>query len=568
MAIDQQFLDAVIAQNQAAGVTWVAGATSMLALTSTERAGRLGYVPGPGEPSLSDRERLSAANLSRHQPPLAAGLPTAIDWRNVGDKNYVSSVKDQGQCGSCVAFGTAATIDAAARVTTKIAVSDWNGSTFSDLSEAQLFFCNGESTCGTGWYPSAALGYASSAGLAPESAFPYTDHDQACALHVERKNEVTKVGSSSTLTDITEMKRRLATTGPLVTGFTVYNDFFAYSGGVYRWNQQGSSVGGHCVCVIGYDESQQAWICKNSWGTGWGMSGFFLIGYGQCGIDAVMWSIDSFAQIFLFPKVLFDSGDMGEGPGAITWLVGDVNRDRQTEICQLWDNSDRLGMIIYTWNGSAMTELWNSTNVGEGPGAVSWLIGDVNGDGQAEICQLWDNDGRLGMIIYTWNGSAMTELWNSTNVGEGPGAVSWLIGDVNGDGKAEICQQWNNSGPLGMIVYGWNGSAMGELFNSTDMGQGAGAVSWLIGDVNGDGNAEICQQWDNSGSLGMIVYGWNGSSMSTLTTSPNVGQGSGAVAWLIGDVNGDRNAEICQPWNNNGSLGLIVYGATVTPSAN
>ena len=36
--------------------------------------------------------------------------------------------------------------------------------------------------------------------------------------------------------------------------------------------------------MIGYDDTQNCWICKNSWGTGWGEDGYFKIAYGQCGM--------------------------------------------------------------------------------------------------------------------------------------------------------------------------------------------------------------------------------------------------------------------------------------------
>jgi hypothetical protein len=254
---------------------------------------------------------------------------------------------------------------------------------------------------------------------------------------------------------------------------------------------------------------------------------------------------------------LWSADDIGQGGGAIAWEIGDVNGDGQAEIVQLWDYHGKLGMIVYGWSGNAMTALWSTGDIGQGSGAVAWQIGDVNGDGRAEIVQLWDCHGKLRMIVYGWS-SGMTALWATGDMGEGSGAVAWQIGDVNGDGRAEIVQLWDYHGKLGMIVYGWS-SSMTALWSTGDIGQGSGAVAWQIGDVNGDGRAEIVQLWDNHGKLGMIVYGWS-SGMTALWSTGDIGQGSGAVAWEIGDVNGDGRAEIVQLWDNGGKLGMIVYG--------
>jgi hypothetical protein len=40
-----------------------------------------------------------------------------------------------------------------------------------------------------------------------------------------------------------------------------------------------NNVGGHAMCIVGYDETQQAFIVENSWGTAWGNQGYFLISY-------------------------------------------------------------------------------------------------------------------------------------------------------------------------------------------------------------------------------------------------------------------------------------------------
>jgi hypothetical protein len=75
----------------------------------------------------------------------------------------------------------------------------------------------------------------------------------------------------------------------------VYNDFFSYTSGVYR-HVSGGVAGGHCVCAVGYNDAGGYWICKNSWGTGWGQAGYFNIAYGECGIDSTMWAVEGVAE--------------------------------------------------------------------------------------------------------------------------------------------------------------------------------------------------------------------------------------------------------------------------------
>jgi hypothetical protein len=76
------------------------------------------------------------------------------------------------------------------------------------------------------------------------------------------------IAAYSRLASWDAMKHWISTRGPLIACFRVYEDFFAYGGGIYR-HVSGPDMGGHCVCVVGYDDSQRYWICKNSWGN-WG----------------------------------------------------------------------------------------------------------------------------------------------------------------------------------------------------------------------------------------------------------------------------------------------------------
>ena len=75
-----------------------------------------------------------------------------------------------------------------------------------------------------------------------------------------------------------------ATHGPVIAGMRVYEDLPFYKGGRYN-HVTGGFTGLHLVCVTGYDDVDQSWTVKNSWGPDWGENGFFHLGYGECGLD-------------------------------------------------------------------------------------------------------------------------------------------------------------------------------------------------------------------------------------------------------------------------------------------
>jgi C1A family cysteine protease len=82
---------------------------------------------------------------------------------------------------------------------------------------------------------------------------------------------------------LTDMKTCLASGYPFVFGFTVYESFenntVTQTGIVPMPGPHEAVLGGHAVCCVGYDDHSSRFIVKNSWGTSWGMKGYFTIPY-------------------------------------------------------------------------------------------------------------------------------------------------------------------------------------------------------------------------------------------------------------------------------------------------
>ncbi|HEX3047773.1 MAG TPA: RHS repeat-associated core domain-containing protein [Bacillota bacterium] len=255
----------------------------------------------------------------------------------------------------------------------------------------------------------------------------------------------------------------------------------------------------------------------------------------------------------------WSNDDIGAGSGAGPFLTGDVNGDGKTDIIQLWNNNGRLAVITYLANGTGYTLAWGTNDIGAGSGAIKFLTGDVNGDGKTDIIQLWDNNGRLGAGTYLANGTGYTLAWGVNDIGAGSGAITFLTGDVNGDGKSDIIQLWDNNGRLGVVTYLANGIGYNLSWGVNDIGAGSSAINFLTGDVNGDGKTDIIQLWDNNGRLGVATHLSNGIGYDYAWGMADMGQGSPAKAYLAGEVNGDGKTDIIQLWDNNGRLAMITY---------
>ena len=82
---------------------------------------------------------------------------------------------------------------------------------------------------------------------------------------------------------LNQLRGCLASGYPFVFGFTVYQSFespaVAQTGHVPMPGPNEATIGGHAVMAVGYDDSNQWFIVRNSWGPNWGIKGYCTIPY-------------------------------------------------------------------------------------------------------------------------------------------------------------------------------------------------------------------------------------------------------------------------------------------------
>jgi len=252
---------------RAKGALWTAGESWVTCLSPEERRKLL------GEKTTELGIQASSA------PPPTISYPDAIDWRNEGGHNWITPIKDQRSCGSCVAFGSVATLESLVRIEQSEPALDI------DLSEMHLFNCGGGS-CSGGWYNSGACAYLKNNGTPDEACWPYQPVNQPCANTCpDWQSRAVKITSYGNISGI-ESHMTYVAIAPILVSFRVYTDFHYYTGGIYEYTY-GDYEGGHAVSIVGYDTTGPVvyWIVKNSWGDTWGENGFFRIKMGECDIE-------------------------------------------------------------------------------------------------------------------------------------------------------------------------------------------------------------------------------------------------------------------------------------------
>lgn len=256
--------------------------------TSTASGHPVGHVPSPID--LSHAKNLPDASTDT---VAATAYPATYDLR---DTHRVTSVKDQGNCGSCWAFATMASIEsklkgaAGTGTSTNYSEQDLNANHGFDIAE-----CDGGNELMSMAYLARWSGPINESGV----PYPYTAENPAAVQspnapvrkHVQ---DVDLIRDRSSFTNNNRIKMAVTKNGALYVSCLWDDSFYQATNHAY-WYKSGGSPVGHAVAIIGWDDNYSrtkfkaqggtrpagngAFLVKNSWGTSWGAGGYFWMSY-------------------------------------------------------------------------------------------------------------------------------------------------------------------------------------------------------------------------------------------------------------------------------------------------
>jgi len=251
-------------------------------VTQARKIARYGWIPDQPD----QRDHLYAAPAQ-----FLMALPNSTDLRAKCPPVY-----NQGALGSCTANAIAAAIEFE-RIKQKLPT----------YVPSRLFIYYNERVIeGTVRSDSGAqirdgIKSVASQGACPEPEWPYNIAKFATKPSSHAYKDAQKdraISYQSLVQDLNQMKGCLASGYPFVFGFTVYQSFESQTvaktghASMPQWGER--PVGGHAVMAVGYNDTSQWFVVRNSWGAGWGMKGYFTLPYAyliQPGLASDFWTI-------------------------------------------------------------------------------------------------------------------------------------------------------------------------------------------------------------------------------------------------------------------------------------
>ena len=202
-------------------------------------------------------------------PPVK--VPARVDYTY-----RMSPVRDQGEEGTCVAFATASGIKDYQEMIDYGKLVPMSPRFLYNLCKKIDGMPDEEGTT-----VRTAMKVLKGYGTCRESLWPYKPH-QKDRPRPGAKEDAKRFREKSyaRILNLNELKMSLSSKGPCVCGLEVFKGMMGTKTGVVPMPKRSEGpLGGHAVCLVGYDDKKALVKFKNSWGISWGGRGYGWLHY-------------------------------------------------------------------------------------------------------------------------------------------------------------------------------------------------------------------------------------------------------------------------------------------------
>jgi YD repeat-containing protein len=205
------------------------------------------------------------------------------------------------------------------------------------------------------------------------------------------------------------------------------------------------------------------------------------------------------------------------------------------------ENLGGAGAYTLTTTLTPATTPFQPISVGSLPIAI--VAGDFNGDGCIDLAVVNKNSNDVSVLL--GNGDGTFQEQKTYLVGDSPKAI--VTGDFNGDGRTDLAVANEGSYDAnGNLIPGTSsvsvllGDGDGTFQNQVQYAVGSGPIALVAGDFNGDGRTDLAVANYNSNDVSVLLGNGDG----TFQHQVRYAVGTGPTSVVVGDFNGDGRIDL------------------------
>jgi FG-GAP-like repeat/RTX calcium-binding nonapeptide repeat (4 copies) len=248
----------------------------------------------------------------------------------------------------------------------------------------------------------------------------------------------------------------------------------------------------------------------------------------------------------------FSPGAHAVGANPQSVAISDLNGDGKRDLATANAASSDVSVLLGNGSGGFSDAPGSPFAVGNAPSSVA--IGDVNGDGKPDLATVKSCCGLGDVTVLLGNGTGGFSAAAGSPFAVGDYPYSVAIGDLNGDGSPDLATANAGSGDVTVLL--GNGSGGFSDAAGSPFAAGTDPVAVAIGDLNGDGKPDLATANVNSNDVSVLLGNGSGGFSAAAGSPFAAGDHPSSVA--IGDLNGDGKADLATANGNSNDVTVLL----------
>ena len=241
-------------------------------------------------------------------------------------------------------------------------------------------------------------------------------------------------------------------------------------------------------------------------------------------------------------------GTYATEPGSHTHAiaVGDFNGDGNQDLVVtnlIFCDCDTVSVLLGNGDGTFQPQV----TYGVGYQAYAIVVGDFNGDGDADLAVANRDDNNVGILLGNGDGTFRPQ----TTVPVLVSPVALATGDLNDDGQIDLIVVNSASQTISELMGKGDGTFQDQVLYPV----GNSPAGVVVTDLNGDGNPDVAVTNTNDNTISTQMGRGDGSFSTFATLALGISPGP----LTIGDFDEDGNPDLATI-NTDGNVANVLFG--------